>query len=60
MTLGTNPTNAVLSGTTTVVLVSGVASFADLTINLVGTGYTLNAASAGLTTAVSTSFDIIP
>jgi hypothetical protein len=60
MTLGNNTTQAVLSGTTTVVLVSGVASFSDLTINNVGAGYTLNAASAGLTTVGSTSFDIIP
>jgi hypothetical protein len=60
MTLSTNPTAAVLSGTTTVTFVSGVASFNDLTINLAGTGYVLSAASAGLSTATSTSFDIIP
>jgi hypothetical protein len=60
MTLSTNPTAAVLSGTTTVTFVSGVAFFNDLTINLAGTGYVLSAASAGLSTATSTSFDIIP
>jgi hypothetical protein len=60
MTLSTNPTAAVLSGTTTVTFVSGVANFNDLTINLAGTGYVLSAASAGLSTATSTSFDIIP
>jgi hypothetical protein len=58
--LSTNPTAAVLSGTTTVVVVSGVAIFSDLTINNTGTGYVLSAASAGLPTATSTSFDIIP
>lgn len=60
MSLSTNPTNAVLSGATTIVFVSGVATFSDLTINLAGTGYVLSAASAGLATAKSSSFDIIP
>jgi hypothetical protein len=60
LTLSTNPTAAVLSGTTTVVVVAGVAFFSDLTINNVGSGYVLSAASAGLTTVTSTSFDIIP
>ena len=58
--LGTNPSSAVLSGTTTVTLVSGVSTFSDLTVNLVGTGYTLTAASAGFTTVTSASFDITP
>jgi hypothetical protein len=60
MALSTNPTNAVLSGQTTVVFTAGVASFSDLTINLAGPGYVLSASSAGLTTATSISFDIIP
>lgn len=60
LALSTNPTSAVLSGTTTVVTVNGVASFSDLTINLQGTGYVLSASSAGLGTVTSTSFDIIP
>lgn len=60
LTLSTNPTAAVLSGTTTVTFTAGVATFSDLTINLAGTGYVLSAASAGLTTALSSSFDIIP
>jgi len=60
MSLSTNPTAATLSGTTTVSFVSGVATFRDLTINLAGTSYVLGAASAGLTTAKSSPFDIIP
>lgn len=60
LALSNNPTAATLSGSTTVTLVSGVASFSDLTINFVGTGYVLSAASAGLTTVNSTAFDIIP
>ena len=58
--LSNNPTAATLSGTTTVVVVLGVANFSDLTINNQGTGYVLSAASAGLTTVTSASFDIIP
>ncbi len=60
MTLSTNPTAAVLSGSTTIVFKAGVASFSDLTINKQGTGYVLSASSAGLSTATSISFDIIP
>lgn len=60
LTLSTNPTAAVLSGTTTVVVVSGVASFTDLSINNTGTGYVLAASTPGLATVTSTSFDIIP
>lgn len=60
MSLGTNPTAAVLSGSTTVVLVSGVSTFSDLTVNNVGTGYTLKGATSGLSTVTSTAFDIIP
>ena len=60
MALSNNPTAAVLSGSTTIVTVSGVATFSDLTINLQGTGYVLGASSAGLSTATSSSFDIIP
>jgi len=60
MTLSTNPTGAVLSGQTTVVFTAGVASFSDLTINLAGPGYVLSASSAGLSTATSIPFDIIP
>ena len=60
MSLSNNPTAAVLSGTTTVVLTAGVATFNDLTINLQGPGYVLSASSSGLTTATSSSFDIIP
>ena len=58
--LGTNLTGATLSGTTTVSFVSGLSTFTDLAINLTGTGYTLTAASAGLTTITSQSFDITP
>ncbi|MGC9092860.1 MAG: FlgD immunoglobulin-like domain containing protein [Bacteroidota bacterium] len=56
--LGNNPTGATLSGTTTVAAVNGVATFPSLSIDKAGTGYTLIATSAGLTSATSSSFNI--
>ncbi len=58
MAIGTNPSGASLSGTTPVEAEEGVASFGDLSINSVGDGYTLVAASATLTDATSDQFDI--
>ena len=40
--------------------VAGVATFSDLSLNKVGSGYTLLAASTGLTGATSSTFDIVP
>src|SRR5207237_769267 len=57
---GANPGGGTLSGTTTVAAVAGVASFSDLSIDKTGTGYTLTAASAPLTGATSTAFNINP
>src|SRR5207237_1144191 len=56
--IGTNPGGGTLSGTTTVAAVSGVATFSNLSIDKVGTGYTLTAASAPLTSATSAGFNI--
>ncbi len=56
--IGTNPGGGTLSGTLTVVAVAGVATFNDLSINKSGTGYTLTAASTGLTGATSSTFNI--
>jgi hypothetical protein len=58
ITTGTGTANANLSGTTTVAAVAGVATFADLSIDSVGTGYTLTAAAVGLTDGVSAAFAI--
>jgi len=49
-----------LSGTTTVAMASGVATFTGLSINKVGTGYTLKASVPGLTDGSSTAFNITP
>ena len=56
--IGTNPSGGVLSGTTPVTSVSGLAVFSDLTIDKAGTGYTLVASSSGLASGTSSGFDI--
>ena len=58
--IGTNPSSGVLTGTTPVTAVNGVARFTDLTIDKVGNGYTLNATASLVTGTTSAAFDIIP
>ena len=60
LAIGTNPASGTLSGTTTVTAVNGVSTFSNLSINNLGTGYTLVATAGGLTSATSTAFNIIP
>src|SRR2546425_2902566 len=47
-----------LSGTRTVTALNGVATFADLSIDQLGNGYTVQVTASGLTGAESKSFDI--
>ncbi len=56
--LGSNPGGATLSGTLTAPAVSGLASFANLSLDRSGTGYTLVASTSGLTSATSAGFAI--
>ena len=57
--IGTNPGGGTLSGTTTANTdASGVATFAGLSIDKSGAGYTLGATSSGLTSATSTTFTV--
>jgi len=56
--IGTNAGAGTLSGTTTVSASSGIASFADLSIDKAGTGYTLVASSPGITPDTSSFFTI--
>jgi len=49
-----------ISGTTTVDVVDGLATFKDLSIDQAGTGYVLIATSRGLTSAKSEPFDVTP
>ncbi|MGC4117296.1 MAG: invasin domain 3-containing protein [Myxococcales bacterium] len=58
--LGDNPGAATLGGTVSAAAVDGVATFADLTLNKVGKGYTLVASLAGVPDATSQRFDVGP
>ena len=58
--LDNNPNQASLGGDTTVNLVSGLASFTDLSITEVGNGYTLQGTAGNLTSAASTPIDVTP
>jgi hypothetical protein len=59
ITPGTGTAGAVLTGTTINNPTSGgVAVFSDLKIDRAGTGYTLTFSAIGLTSAVSTAFNI--
>lgn len=59
LAIGTNPGGGTLSGTTSVTAVNGTATFSDLSIDKIGSGYTLVASSRGLTSATSSLFNII-
>ncbi|TLY49131.1 MAG: hemagglutinin, partial [Gemmatimonadetes bacterium] len=56
--LSPNPGGGTLSGTTSVAAVNGVATFANLSINKVGSGYTLSATATGAPSATSGGFNI--
>jgi hypothetical protein len=58
LSLGVNPSVGTLSGTLTVTVVNGVATFSDLAIDLAGDGYTLHATTSGLMDADSGAFRI--
>jgi hypothetical protein len=56
--IGANAAGGTLAGTTTATAVAGVATFSNLSIVKVGTGYTLVASAAGLTGATSSAFNV--
>jgi Invasin, domain 3 len=58
MAIGTNPAGGTLAGTTSQTAVNGVATFADLSINNTGNGYTLAASATSLAGATSSAFNI--
>jgi streptogramin lyase len=53
-----NPAGATLGGTLTVTASAGVASFTNLTINKLGSGYTLQVFSSGLPSATSNPINV--
>jgi hypothetical protein len=59
LSIGVNPVGGTLSGTLSVVVMNGVATFRDLSIDLAATGYTLHATIGGsLPDIDSSSFNI--
>ncbi len=56
--ISNNAGGGTLSGTTAVKAVAGVATFSNLQIDKAGTGYTLSFTRAGVTPAISNSFNI--
>jgi subtilase family serine protease len=58
ISLGTNPSGAKISGTTTVTVSGGLATFNSLSVNLAGTGYTLVASCGSLTSVKSAAFNV--
>jgi hypothetical protein len=57
--LASNPTGAKLSGTSRVTANAGLATFTGLSINKVGTGYTLQVSTKGLTSATTNPFNVV-
>jgi len=60
MSIGANPGGSTLGGTAVATAVAGVATFSNLSLDKTGAGYTLAAASSGLTGATSTAFSVTP
>ena len=58
ITNGTGANGATLSGAAATAAENGVATFAASSIDLAGTGYTLDATASGLTLATSDSFNV--
>lgn len=55
---GTNAGSATLGGTLTETVSKGVATFSNLTVSAVGTGYTLVASEGTLSSSASTAFNV--
>jgi hypothetical protein len=58
--LGSNPVDGILGGTLSATAQSGVASFLDLTLDKVGTGYTLLVSATGLDGATTNDITVTP
>src|SRR5207248_2212056 len=56
--LQNNPGGSTLGGTLTVTASNGVATFSGLTLNNPGNGYSLVVSSNGLTSAITTPFNV--
>ncbi|MEK7402535.1 MAG: hypothetical protein AABZ80_09265, partial [Gemmatimonadota bacterium] len=59
LSISTNPGGATLGGTVSAAAVAGVATFSNLTLNQLGTGYVLAATATGLTAGNSNTFNVV-
>ena len=59
LTFQTNPGSATLLGTTTSTPINGLVSFSGLGVSNTASGYELLASGAGVTSAISSDFDIV-
>ena len=59
LTLLSNPPDATLAGGSVVSATAGVATFPGLSLNLPGTGFTLQATDGGLVPDTSSAFDVV-
>ena len=59
LAFGANPGSGTLGGDASVNAVAGVATFSTLTVDAVGSGYTLTAEAPGLAGGTSTPFDVV-
>src|SRR5438046_9967601 len=60
LAIAANPSGGTLAGTTSVAAVNGVATFANVSIDKVGTGYTLAASATGPGGTTCTACNITP
>ena len=60
LSIGANPGSDTLHGTATVAAINGVANFSNVSVDMVGLGYTLNAADGLLIGDTSGTFNITP
>jgi subtilase family serine protease len=58
ISIGSNPGGGVLTGSTTVTVSGGIATFSNLSINKIANGYTLIATSGVLTRVTSATFNV--
>src|SRR5581483_7882754 len=60
VTIVPNSTGATLSGVTSMTPINGIATFSTLSVDKLGSGYTLKASANGLNDAKSAPFSIVP
>ena len=58
LTLESQHGSGSLTGTVSMAAIDGVATFSGVMVDLAGSGYTIQAAAVGLTSATSSSFDV--